>query len=223
MPARAPILRSIDEDIDPVPVPPPLTYANSAARGRSLTRQSIAYMPPIPESPAQDKYSTTTSRALVPPSLAIIPPQTATMSPMPLSHSPTDDFIPIMHKRIPEKIHTRMPSPPPTPIDDDDDGFTPITPITPRSRGLLGRDALGIPVLKSKFSRSKSKKVTGSTAFDDLEPLSPSNDVARGVDGSGLPVPVTQSKSTRRTVWGVLEGWWDLGLLDRGKSLRRKG
>jgi hypothetical protein len=174
------------------------------AKGRSLVgqhRRSVV-MPIIPESP----------RTFAPP-------------PGQQNSSPTEDFIPMIHKRVPEKIQTRIPTPPSTP---SDDGFTPITPapsmFSPKSRGLgrapplpSPRDALGLPVSKFMFlGRSKSRR--GGDA-DDMEPLSPS--VARDMDGLPLPVQASE-KPKRKTIWGVLDGWWDLGLLERGKSLRRK-
>ncbi|KAI1843611.1 hypothetical protein JX265_007397 [Neoarthrinium moseri] len=196
----APILRSIDEDIQAVPPPPPMIYVHRASRGRSLTAQRKSLMMPIiPESP----------KTLGPPAQK--------------AGSPTEDFIPIIHKRVPQKIQTKFATPPSTP---SDDGFTPITPapsmfspkLKTRAPPLISpRDALGIPISKIK-SLARSKSRNGGDA-DDLEPLSPS--VAR--DLNGLPVPVqSKEKPKRRTVWGIIDGWWDLGLLERGKSLRRK-
>lgn len=188
--------RGIDEDIAAVPPPPPMIHTRSAARGRSLTAQRKSTMPIIPESPLVEK-----------------------------SNSPAEDFIPIIHKRIPEKIQTKnLEVPPTTP---SDDGYTPITPapsmFSPKLKTKIPslpspRDALGIPISKIKFiTRTRSKN--SPIDHDDLEPLSPS--VLRDIDG--LPVPVqAKEKPKRRTVWGVLEGWWELGLLERGKSLRRK-
>ncbi|KAK6076419.1 hypothetical protein SCUP234_07153 [Seiridium cupressi] len=200
----APILnfRGIDEDIEAVPPPPPMIHVRPASRGRSLTAQRRSIMMPvIPESPK---------------------------APGPMaekSTSPIEDFIPIIHKRIPQKIQTRNLDVPP--VSPSDDGFTPITPapsmFSPKLKTKVPplpspRDALGIPISKIKFlTRSKSK--SSPVDSEDLEPLSPS--VVRGADG--LPVPVqTKGKPKRRTVWGMIEGWWDLGLLERGKSLRRK-
>ncbi|KAH8195796.1 hypothetical protein TruAng_010039 [Truncatella angustata] len=212
--------RGIDEDIAAVPPPPPMIYvARPASRGRSLTaaqRRSIA-MPMIPESPISRTN----------------PGKSSTNLPA------EEDFIPIMHKRIPEKIQTQnleVPLPRTPRGDDedgsDDDGYTPITPAPSASSPRLKtkfpslpspRDALGIPISKIKLlaTRSRSRRHNNSNSPadyypSDLEPLSPSG---------GLPVPVVQAareKPGRRTVWGVLEGWWDLGLLERGKSLRRK-
>lgn len=153
--------------------------------------------------------------------------------------SPTVDFIPIAHQREPDdnikKTNKTTKNQPPSPSvvtdfeddddNDDDDGFTPITPAASspkKSRGFrtsrtppLPRDALGIPVSKYMFGRDKKAN------SEDLEPLSPS--AARGLYDNELPEPAVQQqqKTKRRTVWGMLEGWWDLGLLERGKSLRK--
>lgn len=219
-PQAAPILnfRGIDEDISAVPPPPPMIYVNRpASRGRSLTtqRNSKITMPAIPESPL-----------------------TASAAAAAAAH---EDSIPAKHKRIPEKIRTQnLEVPPLTPTSaGSDDGFTPVnTPHHGGSGGLASafsprlktkipslpspRDALGIPISKIKSFAARSVGRASPVDSDDLEPLSPAVVVH---DADGLPVPVQQQareKPKRRTVWGVLEGWWDLNLLDRGKSLRRK-
>ncbi|KAI0170005.1 hypothetical protein GGR52DRAFT_491604 [Hypoxylon sp. FL1284] len=120
---------------------------------------------------------------------------------------PVDDSIYAVRQRPPDRIRTKPapPSPiviPPTP---SDDGFTRIRRASP-----LHRDALGIPIGK-KFTRSKSKSVRYDDD-DDTTPLSP--------DTEAQTAPKQRPK--RKTLWGVIEGWWDLGLLERGKSLRRK-
>ncbi|KAH8681891.1 hypothetical protein BX600DRAFT_505529 [Xylariales sp. PMI_506] len=219
----APVLRSIDEDIAAVPpVPVMLSSQRRLSRGRSLTaqqqlRRSVS-MPPIPESP----------RIITPPA----PVATVSMSPV-------EDYIPIIHKRIPEKIYERVPSPPLSSRDskeEDDDGYTPITPaptlasprspierLKSRAAPLLSpRDALGIPVSKIKILRvSRARNAATTDDSDDMmEPLSPSNGLPFAANAQSNPPD--KEKPKRRTVWGVLEGWWDLGLLERGKSLRRK-
>ncbi|KAK8855814.1 hypothetical protein PGQ11_011726 [Apiospora arundinis] len=157
-------------------------------------------MPPIPESPA-----------------SLAPPQAT-------SNSPTEDYIPIIHKRVPTKIQTQGLAPPePTnggpARDPDDDGFTPITPapgagVSPKSPRrwfpTSPRDALGIPVSKYFLGRKLSK----NGHAEDMEPLSP-----REAPSSYPPVPAVAPREKKtKTVWG----WWDLGLLERGLSLRRK-
>jgi hypothetical protein len=144
-------------------------------------------------------------------------------SPHGSSLSPTEDFIPILHQPIPKigKAPVKTPMlvvvPPPTP---SDDGFTPVTPSPSRLMGFklarasqLPRDALGIAT--AGFKRKKSLRAIDE--YEDMAPLSPSS--ARSMD---LPSPV-KAKPRRRTLFDVLDGWWDLGLLERGKSLRRKG
>ncbi|KAK8003061.1 hypothetical protein PG989_002780 [Apiospora arundinis] len=112
-------------------------------------------MPPIPESPA-----------------SLAPPQAT-------SNSPTEDYIPIIHKRVPTKIQTQGLAPPgANQWDPDDDGFTPITPapgagVSPKSPRrwfpTSPRDALGIPVSKYFLGRKLSK----NGHAEDMEPLSP--------------------------------------------------
>lgn len=68
-----------------------------------------------------------------------------------------------------------------------------------------------------KFIRSKSKRAPrDEDGEDDTTPLSPTS--IRDVEAQTTARP----KPKRKTLWGVIEGWWDLGLLERGKSLRRK-
>ncbi|KAI1374335.1 hypothetical protein F4677DRAFT_176709 [Hypoxylon crocopeplum] len=193
---RPPILRSIDEDIRPVPPPPVIVNANAGPTiiGRSLTSNKPA------------------------------PPPAAVRSFDPSdSPSPNEDYIPIIHNPSLGPVHARARagSPPPTvviPPTPSDDGFTPVTPTpaSPTLKGLrlsrappLPRDALGIPAGR-KFVRSKSKRV--QIEDDDSTPLSPTS--PRNMEA--------KQKPKRKTLWGVIEGWWDLGLLERSKSLRRK-
>jgi hypothetical protein len=221
-----------------------------AGAGRSLTETTANYpqhapalaapaaMPPMPF-----KSPDVNVRSAPPPSAPIIVPPFAAMPPMPSASPPEAGFIPIMHRKpVPDRINTsaaaaaaaKMPPMPPTPSSDDD-GFTPVTPgsgVSPQGRSprsqvrakggileqLSPRDALGIPVSKI-LARVKSKKVTivdprkDDDEFEDVTPLSPSRDLEAQRERQGV----------RRTLFGLIEGWWDLGLLDRSKSLKRKG
>ncbi|KAI2467099.1 hypothetical protein F4781DRAFT_444619 [Annulohypoxylon bovei var. microspora] len=214
-PARRPaILRSIDEDIRPVPQPPVVVHANSGPT--IVTGQPLISTYPPPPAPA-------------------VLPAAAARSFDP-SNSPKEDYIPIFHQpslgHANSNYRAKLATPPimvvvpPTP---SDDGFTPITPTpaSPRVNGFrlsrappLPRDALGIPVGK-KFIRAKSMKAQFCHADDDNDddktPLSPTS-------GRDLEAQMTaKPKPKRKTLWGVIEGWWDLGLLERGRSLKRKG
>ncbi|KAI1076239.1 hypothetical protein F5B20DRAFT_338292 [Whalleya microplaca] len=177
-----------------------------------------------------------TGNSNVHPPAPVIIPQAATMPRMPFdSPSPEEAFIPIMHKRVPEPINTNAKAPPiimpPIPPTPSDDGFTPVTPTpSPRLRGFritrtsqLAREGLGIWIPVSKFSRSRSRRAEVRHVDDnaDTSPLSPVGNGNRNLDVEAQTAPRTRPK--RRTLFGVLEGWWDLGLLERGKSLRRKG
>ncbi|KAI3324626.1 hypothetical protein HD806DRAFT_534092 [Xylariaceae sp. AK1471] len=195
-------LRGIDgDDFHHVPTPPIMVNANvgpSVIMGRSLTDSTVP--------PAQH---------------LMVPPPAS--SPHGSSLSPTEDFIPILHQPVPKlgKTPAKTPMlvvvPPSTP---SDDGFTPVTPSPSRLKGFklarvsqLPRDALGIAT--AGFTRKKSQRAIDE--YEDTAPLSPYS--ARSMD---VPSPV-KAKPKRKTLFGVLEGWWDLGLLERGKSLRRKG
>ncbi|XXH06169.1 Epsin-3, clathrin recruitment and traffic between the Golgi and endosome [Hypoxylon texense] len=176
---RPPILRSIDEDIRPVPAPPIL--ANAGA-GHAIV---VGY----------------------PPASNIARPPPAAMKSSHSADSPNEDFITIVHQPSRDHIHARVTPLPPTviPPTPSDDGFDPIGRAPP-----LPRDALGIPIGK-KLTRSKSRRVRHDDD-DDTTPLSP------GVETQ----TASRQRPKRKTLWGVIEGWWDLGLLERGKSLRGK-
>ncbi|XDG08928.1 hypothetical protein ABKA04_008543 [Annulohypoxylon sp. FPYF3050] len=221
---RPPILRSVDEDIPPVP--------QLSAVHKNSSADSIGNFPP-------------------PPAPAVLPAATARSLDLPDDDDdPKEAYIPIAHQpslKGKDKGKGKMPTIPiavvipPTP---SDDGFTPITPTpaSPRLKGFrlsrapplppppppsLSHNALGItipPHPHTKFARAKSMKaeichVDDDDDVDDMTPLSP----ARGRDLEAQMVTMTRPKPKRRTLWGVIEGWWDLGLLERGKSLRRKG
>ncbi|RWA13903.1 hypothetical protein EKO27_g1206 [Xylaria grammica] len=199
---RRPV-RSVDEGIHHVLTPSVMVNVNNGPVGRSLT---VPILPPRPPPPVQ----------------SVVPP--AAPSPLSATHSPTEDYIPILHQPVPKlgktpaKTPTLVIVPPPSP---SDDGFTPVTPSpSPRSKAFkrirasqLPRDALGIAT--AAFTRRKSQRAVDE--YDDTAPLSPPYD-AYTMDAQ-LAVKV---KPKRRTLFGVLEGWWDLGLLERGKSLRKK-
>lgn len=197
-----------DDNVYHVPTPPIMIRSNPNANdltGRFLT------VPILP-----------------PPAAHITAPSPVLSSSSPVSsspHSPSSDYIPILHQPVPKlgKTPAKTPMlvivPPPPPSSSEADGFTPVTPSpSPRSRGFrrirvsqLPRDALGIAT--AGFARMRSQRAVGGyddDDDDDREPLSPPYDAP------------AKAKTTRRTLFGVLEGWWDLGLLERGKSLRRK-
>ncbi len=117
---------------------------------------------------------------------------------------------------------------------------------SPRGGATRAFDALGIPVVtavgRGILARARSRKVTivdpsrgggggDDDEFEDVEtPLTPYH--ARGMDlekgdgggnGNGSRNKRTAATTARRTLFGIIEGWWDLGLLERGRSLRRKG
>ncbi|KAI1094106.1 hypothetical protein F5B19DRAFT_490850 [Rostrohypoxylon terebratum] len=225
---RPPILRPIDEDTPPVPQLPAAVHRNSI-----IGPTGHVGLPP-------------------PPAPAVLPAATTRSfdSSGNDDGGSKEDYIPIVHQtslKGKDKDKGKMPSIPiavvipPTP---SDDGFTPITPTpaSPRVKGFrLSRapplpspppnpshNALGITIPpRPKFARAKSMKaeichVDDDDEYndvDDMAPLSPS----AGRDLEAQMVTMTRPKPKRRTLWGVIEGWWDLGLLERGKSLRRKG
>ncbi|KAI0474144.1 hypothetical protein GGR56DRAFT_650469 [Xylariaceae sp. FL0804] len=161
-----------------------------------------------------------------------------------------EDFIPIVHQTeparsralpvVPAVVMPPIPPTPPTPSDDD--GFTPVTPVSsPQRRGfvsrasqlLLPRDALGVAVglLRGGGSGNRAVDPLGGAGgrgddddgFGDTAPLSPTGGGMWGSTGGEKEKQQQQSQPPKRkTLFGVLEGWWDLGLLERGKSLKRR-
>ncbi|RYO75939.1 hypothetical protein DL763_010853 [Monosporascus cannonballus] len=211
-----------------------------------------AAMPPMPFSTPEPELRSVPPPAaptIVPPA-AVLPAMPATItsaSSSPADSSPIEVLVPIVHRPpLPPPVLTtntntvaavRMPPMPPTP-DSDDDGFTPVTPgpsPSPRAPRVRAFDALGLPVAAAvgrALARVRSRKVTvvdpsssPGGEFDDVTPPTPAagrspldEDLeAAGGGGGGR-------KTMRRTFFGIIEGWWDLGLLERGgRSLRRRG
>jgi len=204
---------------------------NVINRGRPLTTDPTRLPPPIitvqPPQPQQPFAAMATATAVADPS----PTNSELLS-------PNDDFIPILHQPMPKLGSTPAKTPmlvivPPPSPSDDSDGFTPVTPPTPsRTKGFklarashfLPRDALGIA---TTFTRKRSQRALGDyydtdDDNDDREPLSPQYQEQYQAQTMEAQLAV-KAKPKRRTLFGVvLEGWWDLGLLERGKSLRRK-
>ncbi|KXJ96219.1 hypothetical protein Micbo1qcDRAFT_218104 [Microdochium bolleyi] len=64
--------------------------------------------------------------------------------------------------------------------------------------------------------------------YEDVTPLTPANgagfsEKGGSGSGSGSGSGVKRTKTVRQTLFGLVDGWWDLGLLERGKSLRKGG
>ncbi|KAK4235464.1 hypothetical protein C8A03DRAFT_36678 [Achaetomium macrosporum] len=202
--------------------PPPLRRNARAAR-----------MPPIPASPTdnnendnkkqEDGISPLLSRA--PPLPLPSSPHRKTTSPPPVRaafppspSSAIDDTIPDEHKRIPIQL--------------------PRSPLSPLRVGF-GLGIMSRSLTKSFRSNPIKKPVPPpivvvhplaaekNTGFKEVQSPAVQSATATIVDNTlPSPSPVTPRKtsSKRRTVWGFIEGWWDLGLLERmGTVRRRKG
>ncbi|RYP33454.1 hypothetical protein DL767_004732 [Monosporascus sp. MG133] len=217
----------------------PLVPAAAAAASAGT-----ATMPPMPFSTPEPELRSVPPPAaptIIPPA-AVLPamPTTITSASSSADSSPTEVLVPIVHRPpLPPPLLTtttavRMPPMPPTP-DSDDDGFTPVTPgLSPghRSPRLRAFDALGLPVAAAvgrALARVRSRKVTvvnpssPGGEFEDVTPLTPAGgrtpldgDLEAAGDGGGR-------KTMRRTLFGFIEGWWDLGLLDKARSEKRRG
>ncbi len=209
------------------PPPPP--------RVRSLTAPPAKLAIPTTGAEGQeedDGISPLLSRA---PAL-LFPPPTTTAAQDGLT-SPSD-VIPPEHKRIPVPI-PRSPVMPPTP---------PSPPTKPSGLGL-GLDFLARRSLrKSTFSLSPtargSKKqlppppivlvvrrnqgggwgVAKEVTKEEVEEVVSAKASLGGVSPVVVPPsPAPTKGKKRRTVWeGLVDGWWDLGLLERMGTVRRK-
>lgn len=118
---------------------------------------------------------------------------------MPFSpSSPSDDVIPEEHKRVP--------------------GLIPRSPLSPirASFGFMARRAVRQPVpppiVVQTVPRFRYQIDEKNAGFESVAILTPP------------PIPSdAKQKPKRKTVWGALEGWWELpGLLDRMNTVRRK-
>jgi hypothetical protein len=125
---------------------------------------------------------------------------------------------------------------------DDDDGFTPVTPdtVSPMTRALrVPRDALGIPV-GWVLARARSRRAEvvnparrgggggDDDEWEDITPLTPATprragDLEKQAAGGRHHGGAEARKTMRQTLFGLVDGWWDLGLLDRSKSMKRRG
>ncbi|KAI1432855.1 hypothetical protein GGR50DRAFT_696657 [Xylaria sp. CBS 124048] len=209
-----------------VPTPPKITVnANNKTRatGRSLNDP----LPPLPVPPVPP----------LPPAVYLTAPQPA-QTPYDSHVSPVDDSVSILYTPVPKLGKTSVKTPTlvivPPPRAPSDDGFTPITPSpSPRLKAFkrirasqVPRDALGIATTGFAWRRSQRAVDECDTATTATPVMSSpdgddddDDDVSTVMDAQ-LAIKV---KPRRRTIFEVLEGWWDLGLLDRSKSLKRKG
>ena len=190
--------------------PPPL----NTRRAPSFSRATL--MPTIPGSPTDetemDGISPVLSRAppapaplrvitninaqtLAPPNFANVPKAAQSLSP-PSSSSPADaDAIPAEHKRIP--------------------GLLPRSPqeLLSPIRGFMARKgvrkAVPPPIIVSSPRSWRAKIGEASPALESV--------------AIGTPPTATTPKPKRKTVWdSLIEGWWDLGLVGRVNTIKRR-
>ncbi|RYP82138.1 hypothetical protein DL769_001743 [Monosporascus sp. CRB-8-3] len=228
------------------PRQPLFPAAAAAASAGTATMPPMPFSTPEPELRSVPHSATPT---IVPPA-AVTPAMPTTVTSATSSSadsSPTEILVPIVHRPPPPPVLTttanttaiRMPPMPPTP-DSDDDGFTPVTPGPspgPRSPRVRAFDALGLPVaavVGRALARVRSRKATvvdpslssPDGEFEEVTPLTPAAGRA-ALDGeleaAGNGGGGGKRKTMRRTFFGIIEGWWDLGLLETGRSLRRRG
>ncbi|KAK0610011.1 hypothetical protein B0T17DRAFT_621289 [Bombardia bombarda] len=176
------------------------------------TSKTTARMPPIPGSPTEETedgmygISPILSRAPPPSNRSLAgsypPPPPPPPPPLTMSEkasSPSDDVIPDEHKRIP--------------------GLIPRSPLSPM-RGFMARRARKHAVPPPIVIQSSS-----SSGNFDLE--KGGGVVTTGLESVAIQSPATTAvqpaaKPKRKTVWGFVDGWWELGLLERMNTVRRK-
>ena len=178
-------------------------------------RRRSSWMPTIPGSPTDatetDGISPILSRAPGASASASAPPplpplNTNTVVLLPAA-SPSDDVISTEHKRVPGVI-PRSPR-------------SPLSPIRIHF-GFIAKRAVrkAVPAPIVVVVQQPSPSMYG----DD-------EDRSAGLESVNIGTPITtqtptQTKptkmSTRRTVWGIVDGWWDLGLLERMSTIKRK-
>jgi len=104
-----------------------------------------------------------------------------------------------------------------------------------RSQQRQGREEQPPPL--PRLAVAENKGADHDEYYEDVTPLSPRTPLSARIrfglgnfGGGGAPqgdlekgLAVKPQKSVRQTLFGLVEGWWELGLLERGKSLKRNG
>ncbi|KAK3317660.1 hypothetical protein B0T19DRAFT_295504 [Cercophora scortea] len=162
-----------------------------------------ARMPPIPGSPTDetedstDNISPVLSRGPQPPasrSLAPPSPPAAIIAPATMPETPPSPSDDV----IPEE-HRRVP------------GLIPRSPLSP-IYGFMAKRAMRkvVPPPIVVVGPSSAKYERG---------------VSPGLESVGIASPAAQQqpiKPKRKTMWGIIDGWWDLGLLERMNTVKRR-
>ncbi|KAK0712729.1 hypothetical protein B0T26DRAFT_650784 [Lasiosphaeria miniovina] len=90
-------------------------------------------------------------------------------------------------------------------------GLIPRSPLSPL-RGFMsrrGRKPAPHPIVTQPYLASQGGKAA----------------VTPGMVSVGIQSPaaaLAQAKPKRRTAWGIIDGWWDLGLLERMNTVKRR-
>lgn len=167
---------------------------------RRATNNFRASMAPIPGSPTDE----TDNGESLSPIMSGAPPAPSYQPKLKIStpYSPVDDSIPDEHKRVP--------------------GLIPRSPLSPVAASLASmarravRRPVPPPIVVQPLPKSKFNK-------DFESPLS-AQSVVIGIETLPVPAQEEKPKPKRKTMWGFnVEGWWDLGLLERMNTVRRKG
>ncbi|KAK3377025.1 hypothetical protein B0T24DRAFT_525564 [Lasiosphaeria ovina] len=90
-------------------------------------------------------------------------------------------------------------------------GLIPRSPLSPL-RGFMprrGRKPAPPPIVTHPYLTSHGGKAAVTPGMVSVGIQSP----------AAAPV---QAKPKRRTVWGIIDGWWDLGLLERMNTVKRR-
>ncbi|KAK0721260.1 hypothetical protein B0T21DRAFT_294568 [Apiosordaria backusii] len=150
-------------------------------------------MPTIPGSPTDEKEGQYQGLS---PLVARVPALTLSIPPNPQTvTSPSDDKIPEEHKRVP----TLLPRSPLSPIR----GFMMAARRNRKSGGVPVPPPIVVPSPPGRSSRFREEK-SPSPALETV---------------MFSPPPIPSAPKKRKTVW---EGWWDIGLLERMNTIKRK-
>ncbi|KAK3385737.1 hypothetical protein B0H63DRAFT_187200 [Podospora didyma] len=163
-----------------------------------------------------------------PRSRGLRPPPLRTKSFMPpIPGSPTDEvdkgdgISPLMSRAPPPRSGTNL-TVPPRVVMPDDVPASPSDDIIPeehiRVPGLIPRSPLH-PL--GTFRSKRNRKPVPPPIIVHAPPESLKGVLSAGMVSVKINTPIA-AKPKRRTVWGLIDGWWDLGLLERMNTIKRK-
>ncbi|KAK3997920.1 hypothetical protein QBC44DRAFT_46673 [Cladorrhinum sp. PSN332] len=158
-------------------------------------------------------------RGLRPPPLRINPNKMPTIAGSPIDEKDTYGISPLMAGApAPAPATAAAPTAASAGSKTQEQARVPKSPLSPIKGFLASRQKrksvpppppiITIPIRQSKFREEKTPDVAVALQTVGLTP-------------PPLPVPAMKPIK-RKTVWGVIDGWWDLGLVERMNTIKRK-